>query len=153
MTNPRAEGFGRRLFRLGQSWRREIDVRMRGFGLTDATWRPLFYIGQFGDGMRQTDLASALAIEGPSLVRLLDALERQGLVERHAESEDRRVKTLSMTAAGHAIYPELAAVYAGVSGRLLSGISDAEIEVCLRVFGQIEQALEEGWSSLDEEGA
>jgi MarR family transcriptional regulator, transcriptional regulator for hemolysin len=149
VTNPRAEDFGRRLFRLGQNWRREIDIRMRGFGLTDATWRPLYYLGRFGDGMRQTDLAAALAIEGPSLVRLLDALERQGLVERHAEPDDRRVKTLRMTPAGHATYQQLAMVYAEVSDRLLSEVSDAEIEVCLRVFGLIERALENGLSPLD----
>ena len=53
--------------------------------------------------MRQTDLAAALDIEGPSLVRLLDALERQGLVERCGEPDDRRVKTLRMTPAGHAM--------------------------------------------------
>jgi MarR family transcriptional regulator, transcriptional regulator for hemolysin len=150
VDTPRSEDFGRRLFRLGQLWRREIDVRMRAFGLTDATWRPLFYLGRFGDGMRQTDLASALTIEGPSLVRLLDTLERQGLVERHAEPDDRRVKTLRMTAAGRATYQQLAAVYVAVSNRLLSGVSDAEIEACLRVFGLIEQALEGGPDSVDE---
>ena len=94
--------FGRRLFRLGQNWRRQLDQQMRQFGLTDATWRPLLYLGRLGDGMRQTDLAAALDIEGPSLVRLLDALERQGLVERCGEPDDRRVKTLRMTPAGHA---------------------------------------------------
>ncbi len=149
MDTPRAADFGRRLFRLGQLWRREIDVRMRVFGLTDATWRPLFYLGRFGDGMRQTDLASALTIEGPSLVRLLDALERQGLVERHAEPDDRRVKTLRMTEAGRATYQQLATVYAEVSHRLLAGVSDAEIVVCLRVFDLIERAL----GPLDEEEA
>jgi MarR family transcriptional regulator for hemolysin len=141
VDTPRVADFGRRLFRLGQLWRRHIDVRMRVFGLTDATWRPLFYLGRFGDGMRQTDLASALTIEGPSLVRLLDALERQGLVERHAEPDDRRVKTLRMTEAGRATYQQLAVVYAEVSDRLLAGVSDAEIVVCLRVFGLIERAL------------
>ncbi len=153
MTRPHTEDFGRLLFRLGQDWRREIDVRMRGFGLTDATWRPLYYLGRFGDGMRQTDMAAALAIEGPSLVRLLDALERQGLVERHAEPEDRRVKTLRMTPAGKATYQQLEVVYTGVSERLLSEVSDAELAVCRRVFKLIGQALESGLEPLDEGAA
>ena len=76
-----AVDFGRRLYRLGQNWRRQVDGRVRQFGLTDATWRPLLHLGRFGDGVRQTDLAASLAIEGPSLVRLLDALERTGLIE------------------------------------------------------------------------
>jgi MarR family transcriptional regulator for hemolysin len=69
--------------------------------------------------MRQTDLAAALDIEGPSLVRLLDALERQGLVVRCGEPDDRRVKTLHMTAAGHAMYTVLAATNQRVADHLL----------------------------------
>ncbi|UPG70899.1 hypothetical protein MVG78_09605 [Roseomonas gilardii subsp. gilardii] len=49
---------------------------MRRLGLSDGTWRPLLYLGRMGGGIRQTDLAGALGIEGASLVRLLDALER-----------------------------------------------------------------------------
>ncbi len=37
-----------------------------------------------------------------------------------------------------------------MSERLLSGVSDAEIAVCQRVFRLIEQALESGLEPLDE---
>ena len=135
------EEFGRRLFRLGQNWRRQIDLEMRQFGLTDATWRPLYYLGRFGDGMRQIDLAAALDIEGPSLVRLLDALERQGLVERLSDSDDRRVKTMRVTETGRVLYEQVAAAYNRMSTRLLAHVSDADIAACHRVFGQLEQAM------------
>jgi len=138
---PGTEDFGRRLFRLGQNWRRHVDMAMQQFGLTDATWRPLFYLGRFGDGMRQKDLAAVLDIEGPSLVRLLDALERQELVERCGEAEDRRTKTLRMTAAGRAMYRKLDVVYRRISNQLLHDVSDADIQACTRAFGQIEAAM------------
>ena len=48
-----------------------VDAELQAFGLTDATWRPLAYVGRLGGGVRQKELAIALAIEGPSLVRLL----------------------------------------------------------------------------------
>ena len=34
---PGSGDFGRRPFRLGQNWRRQLDQQMRQFGLTDAT--------------------------------------------------------------------------------------------------------------------
>lgn len=138
---PGTEDFGRRLFRLGQNWRRHVDVAMQQFGLTDATWRPLFYLGRFGDGMRQKDLAAVLDIEGPSLVRLLDALERQGLVARCGEAEDRRAKILHMTPAGKAMYRKLEVVYRRISNQLLRAVSDEDVTTCGRVFSQIEAAL------------
>ncbi len=138
---PGTEDFGRSLFRLGQAWRRQMDVAMQQFGLTDATWRPLFYLGRFGDGMRQKDLAATMDIESPSLVRLLDALERQGLVERRDEADDRRAKTLHLTPAGRAAYKHLAVVYYRISNRILQRISDADIATCKRVFAQIGAAM------------
>ena len=92
-----AAEFGRDLFRAGQVWRREMDLGMRRLGLSDGTWRPLLYLGRMGGGIRQTDLAGALGIEGASLVRLLDALERGGLLRRHPDPEDRRSKILQLT--------------------------------------------------------
>jgi MarR family transcriptional regulator, transcriptional regulator for hemolysin len=138
----RVEEFGHRLHRLGQNWRRQVDLEMRQFGLTDATWRPLYYLGRFGDGMRQTDLAAALDIEGPSLVRLLDALERQGLTERLSDNGDRRVKTMRVTDAGRMLYEQVADAYNRISTDLLGHVSDADIAACQRVFGEVEKALD-----------
>lgn len=142
-ARPGTADFGRRLFRLGQNWRRQVDMAMQQFALTDATWRPLFYLGRFGDGMRQKELAAILDIEGPSLVRLLDTLEAQGLVERCGEADDRRAKILRMTMAGRAKYRKLEVVYNRISNRLLRDVSDADIAACTRVFGQIEATMAE----------
>lgn len=133
--------FGYSLFRLAQGWRRAVDGRMRRFGLTDATWRPLFYLGRNGEGIRQTDLAAALAIEGPSLVRLLDALEIAGLLARHGDPTDRRSKTLHLTEAGRSTYRQVAAEYERFTGQLLGAIPPAELVACLAVFARIEVAL------------
>jgi MarR family transcriptional regulator, transcriptional regulator for hemolysin len=143
--------FGRQLFRLGTAWRREIDVRMRRFGLTDATWRPLLHLGRLGDGVRQTDLAASLDIEGPSLVRLLDVLERANLIERVEDAEDRRSKRVRMTEAGHALYSKLYAVYEDLSRFLLDGATAAELDACRSLFAKLERAIER--RHIEERGA
>lgn len=135
------EDFGRSLFRLGQEWRRKVDTEMQQFGLTDATWRPLFYLGRHGDGMRQKDLAALLDIEAPSLVRLLDTLESQGLLERREEGEDRRAKTVHLSPQGAATYRRLETVYARLSNRILRDVSAADMAATRRLFRRIEAAM------------
>jgi DNA-binding MarR family transcriptional regulator len=82
-----------KLGQVARRWRALIDTRLKVFGLTDATWRPLLHLSKLPAPPRQTDLADSLGIEGPSLVRLLDTLERDGYIVRCADS-DRRTKTI-----------------------------------------------------------
>src|SRR3546814_1064441 len=96
---PSTDDFGFRAALGVRRLRQAVDTELRAYGLTEATWRPLAYVGRLGDGVRQKDLATALGIEGPSLVRLLDTLERRGLVERREDDADRRARGIHLTTA------------------------------------------------------
>jgi len=136
-----ATEFGRQVYQLSTAWRREIDQRVRAFALTDATWRPLLYLGRMGEGVRQTDLAAALAIETPSLVRLIDALERAGLVERLEDPDDRRSKRLWMTVAGRETYAKVAAVHAKLAEAFVKDVSLAELDLCYSVLLRVQRSI------------
>ena len=136
--------FGRSLSLLGQRWRREMDLAMRRFNLTDATWRPLYYLGSYGDGLRQTDLAAALGIEGPSLVRLVDALERDGLLRRELQDDDRRVRLLHLTDQGRDTYVMVAAEYDRYCAIMLGGITELELRSCADILARISADLAAG---------
>lgn len=133
--------FGPRLIRIGLSFRRAVDEELRALGLTDATWRPLFYLGRLGDGLRQKDLAEALMIEGPSLVPLLDNLELNGLVERVESPSDRRCKLIQMTPAGEKVYRQTVEISGKVSAKLLRHVADEELALCHDVFDRLDTAL------------
>src|SRR3954470_18533928 len=100
MTAERHTEFGFLVARIARRMRQAVDAEMRLIGLTEATWRPLMYVRSLGDGVRQKELATALSIEGPSLVRLLDSLERRGFIERREEESDRRARGIHLTRAG-----------------------------------------------------
>src|SRR5579862_2094807 len=91
------DGFGSLVARAARQWRRAVDRRLQPFGLTEATWLPLIYVARSSEPMRQKDLAAALALDGSSVVRLLDALETAGHIERREEGADRRAKTIGLT--------------------------------------------------------
>ena len=74
-----------------------------------------------------------------SLVRLLDNLEKDGLIERRAAANDRRGKTLHLTAEGRARHGEVMAIADEVRASLLEGSSDAEIRTCLAVFDRLRE--------------
>lgn len=133
---------GVQLVQLGRRWRRVLDEELSGYGLTDATWRPLFHLGRLGDGIRQTELAEALGIQGPSLVRLLDNLERDGLIVRREDQGDRRAKSLVMTEAGRRVYQQVQAVTEQVADRLFIGADPKDLAAVARLFAHLDSALQ-----------
>jgi MarR family transcriptional regulator for hemolysin len=134
--------FGLRLIQLGRQWRNAVDAELRRFGLTAATWRPLFHLGNLGDGMQPKDLAEALDMERPSLGQLLDRLEKRGLVTRREAADDRRCKTIHLTEEGRKVYHQTIQASSMVAERLMSDVSEADMAVCQRVFGQVREAAQ-----------
>src|SRR5215475_13966070 len=120
------DAFGSLVARTARQWRRAVDRRLQPFGLTEATWLPLIYLARAAAPMRQKDLAAALALDGSSVVRLLDALATAGLITRE-EGTDRRAKTIAVTAQGWSIIERVEAVSSEVRNATLAGLSDDAI--------------------------
>ena len=141
MTDRHTE-FGFLVARIARRMRQAVDGEMRLIGLTEATWRPLMYVRSLGDGVRQKELATAMSVEGPSLVRLLDNLERRGLIERREDESDRRARGIHLTRAGRELAVRAARIGVSFQSRLLSGVPDADLEICQSVFDKIERELD-----------
>jgi MarR family transcriptional regulator, transcriptional regulator for hemolysin len=125
---------GSLIARAGRQWRRAVDRRLHPFGLTEATWLPLIHLARAPVPMRQKDLAASLVLDGSSVVRLLDALEGSGLVERRGESADRRAKTIVLTPLGLSIIDRVEAVSREIRDAVLVGLTGEEIAVATRVL-------------------
>ncbi|WP_225772543.1 MarR family transcriptional regulator [Inquilinus sp. Marseille-Q2685] len=104
----------------------------------------LLHIFRLGEGIRQRDLAESLGIEGASLVRLLDSLESQGLVERREDEADRRAKAIYLTEDGRTLVEGIQGVAAEIRERLLAGIPDEDMMLCLGLLGRIERNIAAG---------
>ncbi len=135
--------FGFLVARIARRLRQAVDAEMRLIGLTEATWRPLVYVRSLGDGVRQKELASAMSIEGPSLVRLLDSLERRGFIERREDENDRRARGIHLTRAGRELAVRAARIGNGFQTRLLGNVPRADLEACERVLETLEREMEE----------
>lgn len=138
------DDFGFRLYLVARLWRREVDETLGRYGLSAATWQPLLHISRLGEGIRQRDLAESLGIEGPSLVRLLDTLETQGLIERREDEADRRAKAVHLTEDGRTLVEGIRGIAAEVRERLLAGVADEDVMLCLGLLGRVEGNLAAG---------
>jgi MarR family transcriptional regulator, transcriptional regulator for hemolysin len=134
--------FGFRVARIARRLRQAVDGELSAYGLTEATWRPLAYVGRLGDGVRQKELAAALGIEGPSLVRLLDSLERRGLIERREHEGDRRVRGIYLTPPGRELQRRVLRISDNIVQRVLAAADPDDLDACERVFGIVERTLD-----------
>lgn len=143
MATERHTEFGFLVARIARRLRQAVDAEMRLIGLTEATWRPLMYVRSLGDGVRQKELATAMSIEGPSLVRLLDNLERRGFIERREDETDRRARGIHLTRTGRELAVRAARIGNGFQARLLARVPAADLEACERVLETLEREMEE----------
>lgn len=129
------------LFHARNRIRFAMDDRFRPMGITDATWRTLYFLRQ-DDGVSQKHLAKTMAIEGPSLVRLLDSLASKGLIERRSDPNDRRINNIYLTEKAGGLLVELDQVSQQVRSELLADIPQQELKTCIRVLTQVLEAPE-----------
>lgn len=123
--------------RVTRRWRKLLDERLKDLGVTQARWTTMVYLQKGGEGLTQRELARLMAIENPTLVRLLDSLEQQGLIERRPCPNDRRARRLHLTPDGTEFMNVLTERAAKLREEMLEGISDEEIEGAVAVFHKI----------------
>ncbi len=129
------------LIRMARLYRNGVNGTLSAYGISDSQAVPVLHIARSGGGMRQHALAEEIGIRGPSLVRLLDQLCAQGLVERRDDCHDKRAKTLHLTAAGDALAARVEGALQVLRGRLLAPMADEELRVFLRVLEELEKGV------------
>jgi MarR family transcriptional regulator for hemolysin len=132
---------------LTRRFRARFAEKVRYSAQTEARWSALYHLSNSSTGVIQTDLAERMGVQGPTLVRLLDALEEQKLVARQAAPEDRRVKRVVILPAGLKVISEIDAVACEMRDACFAGVPDEDLRTTLRVLDQVGRALEGGVKS------
>ena len=134
--------FGMQLAQMSRGWRAELDRRLAGMGLSQARWLVLLHLARFDEAPTQRELAQSVGVEGPTLARLLDSLESQGLVQRQAVLEDRRAKKIVLCAPARPLIEQIETIATQLRRELFDGVDEADLKVCMRVHGHILGNLE-----------
>jgi DNA-binding MarR family transcriptional regulator len=87
--------------------------------------------------INQATLAQRLNVAGPSVMKLIDALEGSGFIRRMAVADDRRRYSLVLTAPGRAVLQTLRERHAAYEERLASALSAAEREQLMSLLQRL----------------
>ncbi|MBM7060804.1 MarR family transcriptional regulator [Pseudomonas sp. UL073] len=134
--------FAMQLSQISRAWRAELDRRLVGLGLSQARWLVLLHLSRFEAPPTQRELAQSVGVEGPTLARLLDGLEAQGLVSRQAVEEDRRAKKISLRPKAKPLIEQIETISTQLREELFSGISPEDLSRSQAVHAQILANLE-----------
>lgn len=114
----------------------ERRARQAGLPLTRHQARTLISIAR-DEGLSQAAIATLLDIEPIALVRTLDRLHEEGLVERRPHATDRRIRTLWLTAVGWAVVEQVLAINAEVREEACAGLSPPARDAMMRALSQM----------------
>lgn len=105
-----------------------FSEEVRPLGATLQTWRVLAALHE-RDGRRMGDLSETTSIEVSTLTRLVDGMEKKGLVARRRDAADARAVTLHATPAGRRMTRIILPIAARYEKVALLGFSEAEATV------------------------
>ncbi|MFF7457875.1 MarR family winged helix-turn-helix transcriptional regulator [Kitasatospora sp. NPDC008115] len=109
-----------------KSCRAFFEERLAEAGTTFAAWTVLAALKLEGP-MIQRALAQHLSIEGPTLSRHLESMERRGLVVRKRTGADRRAATVEIAPEGEELYERISSVAVRSQQDMLKGLSGQEV--------------------------
>jgi MarR family transcriptional regulator, transcriptional regulator for hemolysin len=138
----------RRLALVGKELRESFQAMLVEHGCTIPTWAVLNYAHRM-PGLSQVQLARQIGIEGPTLVRTLDRLCAEGLVERRRDEHDRRVLRVALTPAGDERWAELRHLADAMDRRLTRHLTPVQIAALNATLDSIHRALEDVHAPAD----
>jgi MarR family transcriptional regulator for hemolysin len=115
------------------AYERAMNEQLARQGITYRQTQVLAWLALEGE-LSQIELASRMDIEPATLVRVLDRMERDGLVSRSAAANDRRRNVIKPLAKAKPMWKKITTTAESVRGRVIKGLSSRQIatfkEVC-----------------------
>jgi MarR family transcriptional regulator, organic hydroperoxide resistance regulator len=116
------------------------EFLQHGLELTPEQWIVLVQLWE-EDGQSQTALSECTLRDKPTMSRILDTMEKTGLVTRQADAKDARTKRVLLTGTAQKLRPKLVPVAKRLVARLEQGISDADLETTHRTLSRMLENL------------
>jgi DNA-binding MarR family transcriptional regulator len=107
-----------------------MDAALEPFGIDGKDFGALRILAH-REPASQLQVAQTLGIDRTTMVGLLDALERKGIVRRRPDPADRRRNVVELTEAGLETFDAAQVAYTGAESEFLGGVS-AEAATQLR---------------------
>jgi len=125
---------------------RAIEMMLSELDLAVSAWYPLAVL-RAQDGMSQRELGLRLDLKDAAIGKAIDVMEKAGVLERRADSQDRRKALVYLTKSGKALAKKVAARRQKFLTALVEGFSEQEVEqftgLLERCYVNIDRFVEE----------
>jgi DNA-binding MarR family transcriptional regulator len=115
-------------------------ARQTGLPITRRQAAVILYVAR-NEGVSQTEVATWLDLEPIALVRMLDKLNDEGLVERRAHPTDRRIRTLWLTPAARPVVTQILAINQTIREEAFAGMPAQARDTVINILDGIKENL------------
>jgi MarR family transcriptional regulator, transcriptional regulator for hemolysin len=117
--------------------RQILNEELRPLNLSSAEGNIVLHLLLQGQEMGQEQLVGQLEISKPAVSRALDSLEAKGFVTRQKDPGDRRMHRVRLTGQALEVGPAVEQAYNRLYALAMQGISQADVEHFLTLFGRV----------------
>jgi DNA-binding MarR family transcriptional regulator len=132
-----------RLAVAGRLLRTRADAELADLGVGAPGLGVLLRLAE-ADGLTQAELSRRQRVEAPTMSRMVDRLERDGLVERRADPGDRRASRIALTEAGREVARRGEPVIGALDALAFAGLGADERRVLCGLLGRVIDAMSPG---------
>lgn len=132
------EKYGYAITRTSRAVLRFLTGYLRSYSITPEQWTVVKRVFEY-EGITQKELAVISDKDPATLAKILDILEREGLIARKTNDEDRRSYLIFITDQGVKLRNEVYEHLEQVFSKVLEGIPQEELAVFNKVLFKIEE--------------
>ena len=121
----------------------EIRTRLRAsFGITLPRFDLMAQLERHPDGLRMGELSRRMMVTGGNITGITDQLEREGLVARVPDPQDKRAFAVKLTPAGKEAFAAMAKVHEGWVEELLGHVPAEDKERLIGLLSHMKAGLD-----------
>jgi MarR family transcriptional regulator for hemolysin len=122
-----------------------FDQELRNkFGITFGQWKIIMILANNNDGLSQKEIADKLGLEGPTIIPIIDKLEKDEFVKRIVDKNDRRNNQIFLTEKTISILDSIINCGLNIKEISIRNISEQDISVT-------KETLEKMWHNIQNE--
>jgi DNA-binding MarR family transcriptional regulator len=124
-------------------WRKLANDRLKPLGQTMARWETLYLVAYSEEELNQGELSRLIGVQGPTMVRMLDSLAREGLIERQQSHRDLRVTINRITEEGRYVISSIMGITNELRRQVLSDVGPADLKTTVDVLTQVLRRMDD----------
>ncbi len=123
-----------------------MNEHLQELGITHRQWEVLAWLSFEGE-LSQTELAERMGIESPTLVGVLDRMERDEWIKRVPSDTDRRKKIIHPTERVEPVWTKMVEAGLNVRAKATAGLSEEQLSLLRDMLSTMRDNLASGPTS------